>query len=387
MKISQQFFEIQRRSDGGSFQLQAIDIDSGREGPMVYIQAGLHGNELQGNATLFELCKILPSLQWRGRIRLIPVANPLGTSQKIGDFTSGRFDPISGDNYNRACFEVAPPKERLNDTDLQIDLSSFIQNYAKASEEIIIKEYKNLIAQKLQQRLKNPMGYPQKLAATLQWLASQADIVLDLHTAPIATHYLYTTEKNLKHAKHFHFPFYLLMNDEFASAMDESVSAPWWELARSFATNGREIDFPFQGYTLELASEEVFDLNQGKIEAEKIFHFLQAQKIINASESSFFMKSSQEQYACKLEHFITLHAPTGGLFNFNARPGETKMKGELLGTFINWRALETSETLNLQPMTTELKAPQDLIIINRFSSCSIPEGADVYQVMTNYWKL
>ena len=68
----------------------------GNTAPNVYIQANMHGAEVQGNAVIFQLLEQLKTLELNGSITLVPYANPVACNHKNGEYTLGRFDPITG---------------------------------------------------------------------------------------------------------------------------------------------------------------------------------------------------------------------------------------------------------------------------------------------------
>ena len=35
-----------------------------------------------------------------GNVTIVPIANPYGLNCKLGEYTLGRFDPVTGDNWN-----------------------------------------------------------------------------------------------------------------------------------------------------------------------------------------------------------------------------------------------------------------------------------------------
>ena len=69
--------------------------------PTVYIQANMHGAEVQGNAVIFQLLELLKDCEIQSNITLVPYANPVACNHKNGEYTLGRFDPITGVNWNR----------------------------------------------------------------------------------------------------------------------------------------------------------------------------------------------------------------------------------------------------------------------------------------------
>ena len=61
----------------------------------------MHGAEVQGNAVIYQLLEQLKDMHLTSDITLVPYANPIACNQKSGEFTLGRFDPITGTNWNR----------------------------------------------------------------------------------------------------------------------------------------------------------------------------------------------------------------------------------------------------------------------------------------------
>jgi hypothetical protein len=53
----------------------------------VYIQANMHGAEVQGNAVIFQLLELLKNIELKGSITLVPYANPVGCNHKNGEYT------------------------------------------------------------------------------------------------------------------------------------------------------------------------------------------------------------------------------------------------------------------------------------------------------------
>lgn len=84
-----------------SLQISRFGIPGGR--PRVYMQAGLHTEELPGPLVLCHLRGLLteiPSDDWRGEVIIVPFANPIGLSQAISGNPIGRMELASGMNFN-----------------------------------------------------------------------------------------------------------------------------------------------------------------------------------------------------------------------------------------------------------------------------------------------
>ncbi len=79
------------------------------ERPLAYIQANVHGGELQGNAAILALFDLLEKESPRGSIVLVPRVNPVSANQQVGDYVAGVYDFGSGHNFNRGYVNLTGP--------------------------------------------------------------------------------------------------------------------------------------------------------------------------------------------------------------------------------------------------------------------------------------
>ena len=80
------------------------DIDSGREGPCLLVTAALHGNEVQGSEAIRRFCPMAEKKILKGRILLVPFANPLALWNRRPHIVSTLAEPFGKeekDNINR----------------------------------------------------------------------------------------------------------------------------------------------------------------------------------------------------------------------------------------------------------------------------------------------
>ncbi len=337
------------------------------ESPKVFIQANIHGAEVQGNAVIFQLMKQLEKMDILGDITLVPLANPLGVNQKSGEFTLGRFDPISGENWNR---QYQPPN---------FDLATWYQTYQKLSDEALFEQFRADLLESCQQRLASPWGLSsgRRLALTLQNLAHQADIVLDLHTGPKSCKHLYCPEYDLEAAHYFSIAHTLVMPNEFDGAMDEACFTPWWQLAEVAAAQGRDFHPPVSAFTLELGSQERVDLFDANVDAKGILAYLSHRHVISDRVEAEAMR----RFACRLEDYKKLYAPKSGLVEYLADLGKPTTKDQALAKLLRLDMYGADEEL------TCVYAPLDCIPILHFASASVHQGTELYKVMTNYFEL
>jgi len=80
------------------------DIDSGKEGPCLFVTAAIHGNEVQGSEAIRRFCPIAEKKLLKGRILLVPFVNPLALWNRRPHIVSTLGEPMGRkdmDNLNR----------------------------------------------------------------------------------------------------------------------------------------------------------------------------------------------------------------------------------------------------------------------------------------------
>lgn len=377
-------YPIKELPSGDPLNLHAFRLRGNSPGPHVYIQSSVHGAEVQGNAVIFELLKFFKDQPFKGSITFVPLANPLAVATKTGTYTQGRFNPQTGSNYNRNYTDLTDLPREISSFSLQ----SFVQdkNISQSMEDKgrianFFKEYLVTSIDEVKDGLSlRGLSEERKLGLTLQKLAATADIVLDLHTGPIATRYLYSAEYNKEKAKDLNFPFTLLIPDEFAGAMDEATFIPWIKLKDYLKERGIEWDCPFESYTVELGSEERISFKEAKSDASRLLHFLSKRGMLEENQLSEFPIESGVQYATLLKNYKTYYAPQGGLFDYQLSPGDHFKEGQVLGSFLSFKDLR--ELKNIDQCKTDYIAVEPGIVINHNPSAVVSEGTSLFQVFT-----
>lgn len=347
--------------------------------PNVYIQANMHGAEVQGNAVIFQLLELLKACDIKANITLVPYANPVGCNHKNGEYTLGRFDPITGVNWNRMYhFDEAV-------------ITPFATQYIEASEQDIREKFQQLLLDEIEQKLDhNIWGLTtgQRIAYQLQALAHQADIVLDLHTGPISSKHLYCPEYAQASASYFDIPHTLLIPNEFDGAMDEATFCPWWSLQQKFSQLGRnfvmgEGVFAKESFTVELGSQEQIDLDVAKEDAASILAYLQHKGVIssNKTPSKTYQPAEMIRYACYLKDYKALYSPMGGMVDYLADFGKPLPAGEPLVRILRMDNYGDGEPLHY------VSLDHTVIPILHFASASVNQGTEIYKVFSKYFQL
>ena len=358
---------IHELPSGEKLYINVIDVKGQKDGPKCYFQASVHGAEHQGNAVIYQLLEYLEKNEINGSIRIVPMANPAAINSKLGSYTYGRFNPNTGDNWNRLYFDYTKNCK---------DISEFANSFVGKDNLKICKEYKKLLSSLLATKKNKVLDYGPKhngiLNLQLQELSVNADYVLDLHTGPVATRYLYVPEYLEERCEDLAFPHNLIIPNEFAGAMDEACFIPWIALKAEFNKLGFEYHIPSESYTVELGGEERISLEEAHLDLRHVLHFLYKRGIVinDVAPPSTTMRK------CLLSNYKTYYAPTGGLYEYNIQPGQSAKKGDTLATII-----QLNNYLSSEPVKSFIKAKEDCIVINHFPSSSVASGSELIQVM------
>ncbi len=372
MKWTKREIPIKELATGENLHLNLHTLHGEQPGPHIHIQASVHGAELQGNAVILKLMEKLNRIEIKGSIAFIPLANPYATNNKHGTYTYGRYNPVTGDNWNRNYRDVIKASG--------FDIDSFASDHKDEDWNLIKAEFKlalkNTIDKYTQDLIyKKLLSENNKLNLLLQLLASTADGILDLHTGPVATRYLYAAEYEEEIAYYLKFKHILLIPNEFGGAMDEAAFMPWIHLMNALKKLGRNLTPDIESFTLEFGSEETFDMSNAEKDVESILNYLRYKGVISQEAQK------NDASSCLLKNYKTIYAPQGGLVDYKLSPGERFKTGDTIAEFYHFKNLDPNDPIN--STKSEVIADYDGIIINRCPSSSVHQGMELYQVMTD----
>jgi len=370
-EIRKEIMHVGEMASGAALTVPVYRLKGDEHSPSVYIQANMHGAEVQGNAVIFQLLELLKNTDIKGDITLVPYANPVGCNHKNGEYTLGRFDPITGMNWNRMYHF---------DADM---IKPFVRESIGKDDSTIEKNFKKLMIDSIEQKLEhNIFGLTtgQRMAYQLQRLAHQADYVLDLHTGPISSKHLYCPEYAKESAKYFDIPHTLLIPNSFDGALDEATFCPWWDLQEAFAELGIEFSISSEtlnkeSFTVELGSQEQIDLDVALEDAKSIMNYLHYKKVIAAPK---YQAKEMTRYACYLKDYKAFYSPMGGMVDYLAEFGKPLPAGEPLARILRMDNYGDGDPLHY------LSLDQQVIPILHFASASVNQGTELYKVFTQY---
>jgi uncharacterized protein len=349
-------------------------LKSNKAGPCVFIPASVHGAEVQGNLVLQRLFDELKARRFCGELLLLPLANPRATDLKLGTMTYGRFNPVTGHNWNRNYVDFTAP-ERFN-----------IEQFAKDHHRLPINDIRvrfkialeNAIDREINKRAvygECENGY---VNLRLQKIAAKADLILDLHTGPVACDYLYAPEYLEIASGKLSIPYTLIIPHEFAGALDEACFMPWVRLENALKALGISgVLEQTEAYTVELQGEERADSEQADKQVQRLLHYLYQSRVL--LDDPQINSKNQECFYSPLKNFKTYFAPAGGLAEFLLRPGEQFDQGASLVHIHRPHDL-------LQPSPIAVQAINSGALINHSPSAVVGEGHELVQVLENLIK-
>ncbi|MGL6070536.1 succinylglutamate desuccinylase/aspartoacylase family protein [Craterilacuibacter sp.] len=308
------------QSLGSQRTIQSLHFGTPGQGPKVYIQAGLHADEIPGLLVCHHLRTRLIAAEAAGRIQgevvLVPVANPIGLAQTLMHDAQGRFDFASGENFNRGY------------PDFYAALGERLAGEMGADGEQNKLRVRAAMAAYLAQQ--TPHTELEGLRHALVSLAFDADVVLDLHADFEAVLHLYTETPYLEQLE----PLTRLLGAEAVlhakgsggQSFDEAMSQIWWQLAEQGA--GR---FPLPlaclAVTVELRSEAAVSHALATVDADRIFDFLVYRGVV-AGEMPVL--PPLRCLATPLAGSEPLIAVRAGVVIYRAEVGETIAAGQVV---------------------------------------------------------
>jgi hypothetical protein len=162
---------------------------------------------------------------------------------------------------------------------------------------------------------------------TLQRLACDADMVLDLHCDFEAVEHLYTTPEAWPQveplARYLGVQASLLATDSGGQSFDECFSLVWWQLQQRF---GKRFPIPMGSFsvTIELRGQADVSHALATQDCQAILDFLTHSGVIDGQPAPL---PALRQPATPLAAVEPVTAPLGGLLVFHAKPGSTWKRG------------------------------------------------------------
>lgn len=305
-------------ADGTAHELCVDRFGPTSTGRKVYIQAGLHADEVPAMLVAASLKMRLRALEEAGRLRaecvVLSVANPIGLAQFVLGYPIGRFDLASGRNFNRGFPMLAA---RIGDA-----VEGRLNGDAQHNLAVVRQTWRELLDQA------TPRQTFDDLQRTLLQLSLDADIVLDLHCSREAAMHVYTGEAIWDEveplARYLGAQASLLAFDAGGQSFDEAHSLTWWQLQERF--RGR---FPIPSGCVSVTIEHrgQRDVSDGLAEhdTQAILHYLAYAGMIDEPVEPLPPLLAPASPLAGSEQF---YAPTAGVLLHRVEEGASVQAGE-----------------------------------------------------------
>ena len=292
----------------------------GREGarPKVYLQGGLHADEMPGPLALYHLMEHLDQAEAEGRIVghlvVVPLSNPVGLSEWLLHKPVGRRDLEGAQNFNRGYPDLAALagdvlEGRLGD-DPAANVATIRAAFAVALAEAKIETEVD------------------ELRLRLMQASHDADIVLDLHCDHRAVMHFYASTARPEITdllgRCTGSRLALIEDVSGGNAFDEAHTAPWRALRERF---GDRVPQPCFSTTLEYRGQMDVSDDVAAKDAEGLMAFLGAVGALKGGPAPAFGPAEDLPLAGAVE----VMAPIGGIVTWVTQVGDRVTEGQVLG--------------------------------------------------------
>ncbi|HDL6975210.1 TPA: succinylglutamate desuccinylase/aspartoacylase family protein [Yersinia enterocolitica] len=306
----------------GQRQLTSFHFGQPGVGEKIYLQAGLHADELPGMLVLHYLKRLLSQAERRGEIQseiiIVPIANPVGIAQVLLNSGIGRFDLVSGRNFNRDFPDLAKLVSQRPGAATSSEKETTPQQIRRA----MVDALQDLTA----------ISEVDALRQHLLMLACDADLVLDLHCDDRAILHLYAdpawqTSVDVL-ARFLHIDTVLLSQDSGGGSFDEACGLPWHRLAAHYPNLAPAC----MAVTVELRGQQDVSHPQASTDAERIYQYLQHRGTIAGVVPEI---PQREVVMLPFSAGEIVNAPASGLLLLLRQPGEWVTKDEVVAEIID----------------------------------------------------
>jgi predicted deacylase len=285
--------------------------------PKVYLQAGLHADEMPGVLVLHHLMRLLDMACDRGdivgEVCVVPAANPIGLSQWTHQRPLGRQDAESLQNFNRGYPSLGP---------LVADaLAGQLQDDPAQNLYIIRRAFRAELA------AMTPRTDVQELQIALMSWSCDADHVLDLHCDHVAVMHLYasTAQPEVTRALCQAVGARLALIEDMSggNAFDEAHTVPWRHLRARF---GDKVPMGCFSATLEYRGQFDVDDVTALRDAGNLMGFLSFVGALQGHAKPSF----PDALHLPLGGVAEVVAPQGGVVTWAVQPGAEVTVGQVL---------------------------------------------------------
>ncbi|CNH53882.1 succinylglutamate desuccinylase/aspartoacylase family protein [Yersinia pekkanenii] len=315
---------------GGQRQLTSFHFGQQGLGEKIYLQAGLHADELPGMLVLHYLKRLLSQAERRGKIQseiiIVPIANPPGIAQVLLNSGIGRFDLVTGRNFNRDFPDLAQLVQ------IQLAQQPLASHAATDGGSIQQQVRSAMVAALLDLPVSSEVA---ALRQHLLLLACDADLVLDLHCDDHAILHMYADPAWREPvdilARFLNIDTILLSQDSGGGSFDEACGLPWHRLAAQHPDLS-QLSPACMAVTVELRGQQDVSHALASADAERLYHYLQYRGAIKGEHQAI---PQREVVMLPFTAGEIINAPASGILLLLRQPGEWVGKDEVVAEIID----------------------------------------------------
>lgn len=359
-------------ASGQNVKIDIIEYKAAESRGKVYMQAALHGAEVQGIAVIYQWLCALQEQSFPYDVTFVPFANPTATDTKIGEYGYGRFDPKTGENWNRGFKNLLGPSP----THGNFDLPEFVRAFSSGGFLAACESFRNELKERLAswKSVEPSLAPYESLALLLLSLAQDAEYCFDLHCDSHSVPYLYIPSYMVTGRLKKLNCFYVVQTPcDFSPDFNQALFYPWWSFTNCWnQIHKTQEDPPVRSMTYEMGFKDKIDLCHAKQQMHGMMNYI----LDSPGETQ------QKTYVSDVQNFIRLRAPCGGLVNYMPEKlGCVIPAEEFLAQILSRQHILNRDT----PQSIKITVPS--IPLTQTASSIVHQGDEILKVMTNFFEL
>lgn len=287
--------------------------------PKAYLQSSVHANELPGAMALHHLMPMLAEADRKGQVKgeivVVPAMNPIGLAQVVGNIHLGRYDFASRDNFNRNWIDLSDAVAERVGAQLGRDADANVALIRKAA-----------LAALAELR---PVNELQTMRVETMKLASDADIVLDLHCDQNAALHVFCSARDWPGpAREMAADLQseaTLYNEPYAASL--TFSGVHGALFARLAERFPHADIPSACLSATVEYRGQHDVNHtlGEYDAKNLYRFLVRRGLVSGRAGPLPRMKAE---GTPIGGMDVGYCPKAGMLTFHVEPGAKVKKGQ-----------------------------------------------------------
>ena len=298
----------------------------GRPGarPKAYLHGSLHADEVPAMLVLHHLVRLLDEADRAGAIKgeivVVPMANPIGTSQVINSRHVGRYELSGGGNFNR------------NWPDLFNGLADRVRDRLSDDAARNVTVVRAAMLAELEARTAGSEFASLRLV--LLRLAADADIAFDCHCDSESLLHLFLVPAHWPMAADLSAEIgsraTLLSEDSGGQAFDETLSTPWTRLAQ--AIPDKPIPAACLSATIEYRGQAEVGDEWAEPDARALFRFFQRRGLVAGDPGPL---PPPQCDATRLDACDVVRTPAAGIVAYKQPLGTVVTAGTVIAEIVD----------------------------------------------------